>query len=224
MKKLDYLIFFFLSLLVLSLVGYFQTSPGYMDADYYFAGGTFLAENRGLNEPFIWNYLDNPQSVPHPAFTYWMPLAALISAASMVVTQRVDFSSARIGFLLLAACIAPLTAYLSYRLNRTRWGALISGGLAIVAGFYLAYLPTTDTFAVYMLLGTLLLLLAIPQENPPGRLRWFLIPWLAGILAGLMNLARADGILWLGFAIIILFLLPDPQGAGRRFRPAGILI
>ncbi len=223
MKKLDYLVLFLLSVLVLSLVGYFQSSPGYMDADYYFAGGTLLAENRGLNEPFIWNYLDNPQSVPHPAFTYWMPLAALISAASMAVTQQVDYSSARIGFLLLAASIAPLTAYLSYRLNRTRWSALISGGLAIIAGFYLAYLPTTDTFAIYMLLGTLLLLLAIPQENPPGRLRWFLIPWLAGILAGLMNLARADGILWLGFAIIIMFLLPDPQGAGRRIRPAGIL-
>jgi hypothetical protein len=223
MKRLDYLLLFLLSLLILSLVGYFQTSPGYMDADYYFAGGTLLAENQGLNEPFIWNYLDNPQSVPHPAFTYWMPLAALISAASMVFTQRVDFASARIGFLLLAASIAPMTAYLSYRLNRTRWGALISGVLAIVAGFYLAYLPTTDTFAVYMLLGTLLLLLAIPQENPPIRLRWFLIPWLAGILAGLMNLARADGILWLGFAIIVMILLPDPHGFGRRFRPAGIL-
>ena len=124
MKKLDYLILFLLSVLVLSLVGYFQSSPGYMDADYYFAGGTLLAENQGLNEPFIWNYLDNPQSVPHPAFTYWMPLAALISAASMAVAQKVDFSSARIGFLVLAASIAPLTAYLSYRLNRTRWGAL----------------------------------------------------------------------------------------------------
>ena len=44
-----------------------------MDAEYYYAGGIRLAEGDGFTENFLWNYLDNPVGLPHPAFTYWMP-------------------------------------------------------------------------------------------------------------------------------------------------------
>jgi hypothetical protein len=63
-------------------------------------------------------------------------------------------------------------------------------------------LSTTDTFGLYMLLGGVFFLLLF------RKLTW----WTAlafGLIAGLMHLTRADGLLWLGLAFIaILFVLP----------------
>ena len=63
------------ALVVLMLATALQPAPGYMDAEYYYAGGLQLAAGRGFTQPFLWNYLDQPEGLPHPAFTYWMPAA-----------------------------------------------------------------------------------------------------------------------------------------------------
>jgi hypothetical protein len=53
-------------------------------------------------------------------------------------------------------------------------------------------MPVPDNYALFMLLGSAFVLLA------PGREVW--IPAALGALAGLMTLARSDGLLWLGLA------------------------
>jgi len=53
-------------------------------------------------------------------------------------------------------------------------------------------MPVPDNYAIYMLLGGTFLLLA------PRNQKW--IPVALGALAGLMTLARSDGLLWLGLA------------------------
>ena len=85
MNRKSYLFLFVVGLLVAVAISGLQSSPGYMDADYYYAGGTQLASGKGFNEPYIWNYLDNPASLPHPSNTYWMPLSSLIAAAGMIL-------------------------------------------------------------------------------------------------------------------------------------------
>src|ERR1044071_5600910 len=67
-----YAILFGIGLIVPFTVSRFQSLPGYMDADYYFSGGVQLAEGHGFTEPYLWNYLDDPVSLPHPSHTYWM--------------------------------------------------------------------------------------------------------------------------------------------------------
>lgn len=198
----------------------FQAAPGYMDADYYFATGRQLATGQGFWEPFLWNYLDNPAGLPHPAFTYWMPLAALIAAAGMKIAGVASFGAARAGFVLLAGAIPPLTAALAWRLEGRRQAAVLAGALAAIPGFYLPFLATTDTFGVSMLLGALFFLAA--GDSPPGRalafspssLRqaWRALskPLALGALAGLLHLARADGVAWLAIGAAALW--PD----GRR--------
>src|SRR4030067_2288981 len=84
-----------------------QSAPGYMDADYYFADGLRLAQGFGFSEPFLWNYLDNPQGIPHPMFTYWMPFAALLATVGMKASGMINFTGARLGLLLVAGCIPP---------------------------------------------------------------------------------------------------------------------
>ena len=67
MNRQQYLILFVAGLLMASAVAWFQTVPGYMDADYYYAGGLRLVQGHGFTETFLWNFLDNPQSLPHPS-------------------------------------------------------------------------------------------------------------------------------------------------------------
>ncbi len=199
----------FLSLLGLGValvVAAFQETPGYMDADYYFAGGVRLAQGYGLNEPFLWNYLDNPKGLPHPSNVYWMPLASLLAALTMKLSGSTQFWAGRMGFLALAACLPPLTAWLSFSLTRQKGTAFLAGLLAVFSAFYLPYVSTTDTFVLYMVLGALFLL-AVGNKPDLEDWRWRILqPISLGFLAGLMHLARADGMLWLGIAFVAVTL------------------
>jgi hypothetical protein len=194
------------------LAAAFQKAPGYMDADYYYAGGLNLVSGQGWSEPFLWNYLDDPQGLPHPAFTYWMPLASLIAAAGMWLGRSTGFESAQSSSILLTALLPPLTGWLAYSFVRQRWVALLAGLLAVLPGFYLPYLVTTDTFAVNMLLGIawLQLLKAQTEANPDQR-RAILLAFCMGLTAGMLHLARADGLLWLGLTLLALLV------EGNRF-------
>jgi hypothetical protein len=93
---------------------------------------------------------------------------------------------------LLAALVPPLTAALTVTITRRRNAAWLAGFLAGFTGFYLPYQTTTDSFVVYMVLGGLFFLTFLRLKRARG--------FLMGLLAGLMHLARADGLLWLGIA------------------------
>lgn len=170
-------------------VASFQDYPGYMDSDYYFTGGLQLVEGKGFSEPFLWNYLDDPAGLPHPSHTYWLPLSSILAAMSMFLTGRRTYAAARLVFILIAACIPPLTARLALDFTGRRALALTSGLLAVFSVFHAPFMPVTDNFAPFMFLGSLLFLLA---KNESGGAFFGM-----GLLAGLMNLARSDGLLWL---------------------------
>jgi len=95
----NFLFLFLFALLISGLVAFFQTSPGYMDADYYYAGGVRLAEGQGFTEEILWNYLDNPDGLPHPSHAYWMPLASLAAALGMIITGSTEFWAGILVFL-----------------------------------------------------------------------------------------------------------------------------
>jgi hypothetical protein len=198
MKKRAYGFLFLLGLAPALLAAFFQRAPGYMDAEYYFAGGQQLATGHGFSEPFLWNYLDDPTGIPHPSHAYWMPLASILAAAGMLVSGVAGFSTASTPFLLLAGLVPPLTAALAYSLTANRNLAVLAGCLAAFSAFYLSFLPTTDTFGIYMLLGAGFFLTLSPLSPLPFPLT----PLLLGLLAALFHLSRADGLLWLPIALI----------------------
>ncbi len=199
----QYLLLALLGLVAAAFVAAFQPSPGYMDADYYDAGGLQLVQGHGFTEPYLWNYLDDPSGLPHPSNAYWMPLASLLVAAGTALFGPDSWLAARAGFLLVAALIPPLTAALACSFTSRRDLALISGLLAVFSAFYLPYLPLSDTFGLYILLGGLFFL---TLNRRPSHLN----PLLLGLLAGLMHLARADGLLWLLLAFMAAFLYRKP--------------
>ena len=173
-------------------IAQYQTLPGYMDADYYFAGGIQLASGKGFTEPYIWNYLSNPQGLPTPSHTYWMPLASIVSALGMWLASQASYTAGRFPFILLSACVPVLIAVLAFDISRNRRVALTAGLLSVFSGFYAPYMPAVDNYAIYIFLGGAFLLFATRTQ------RW--IPFALGVLAGLMTLARSDGLLWLGLA------------------------
>ena len=187
-----YLFLFIVGLLVPLAVSSFQELPGYMDADYYFAGGVELAIGNGFTEPYLWNYLDDPQGVPHPSHAYWMPLASIVSAIGMWFAGSTSYAAGRLPFILLSACVPLLTATLAFEISRNRLLAISSGLLSIFSLYYAPFMPVPDNYALFMLFGGTFLLLV------PRKQKW--IPFVLGVLAGLMTLARSDGLLWLGLA------------------------
>ena len=220
MKRRDLFLLFLLGLTVNVLVAGRERYPGYMDAEYYFATGLGLARGEGFSEPFLWNYLGEPEGLPTPSHAYWMPLTSLLAAAGMALAGAQTFAAARGPFLLLAASLPPLTAALGYTLSRRRRVAWLAGLWAAFPAFYAPFLVTTDAFAPAMVLGGLFFLCALrglcgagivaPRrtDESPRRSVFFIL----GLLAGALYLARADGLLWLFVALLAAF---GAQGRGR---------
>jgi len=212
MTRRDLLLLFLLGLAVPLAIAQFQSLPGYMDADYYFGGGIQLARGNGFTEPYLWNYLAGPQGLPTPSHAYWMPLASIISAIGMWLTRQANFASARLGFILLAALVPPLTALLAFRLTSSRALSLLSGLLACFPIYYAPFLPVTDNYAIYMVLGIsfFLLLSSLIESTTADQLpftnyRSLITFFLLGIISALMTLARSDGLLWLGISFPVAF-------------------
>jgi hypothetical protein len=157
-----------------------------------------------------------------------MPLAGVVAGLSMKLSGLWNFWGARLGFIIIAGFLVPLTAYLAYTFTPRRWAALLAGSLSLFSGFYYAYLPTTETFGIYMVLGGIFFLLVMRMQSDHSRERkdsvglsvtkgekisrllslpspiW--IYFLMGICVGFMYLTRADGLIWLGLGSIAILL------------------
>lgn len=188
--------------------------PGYMDAYYYAVGAQQLHAGEGFEEPFIWNYLDPPDSVPHPGYLYWMPLAAILGWLGLELLGG-SFGAAQAPFVLVSALL-PLVAYaIAWDLTRKQRHAVLAGLLALFPGFYAHYLVLPDTFAPFALAGSVCLW-AAGRGLRDQRLPWF---GLAGVAAGLGHLARADGVLLLAMALAAALPLSWHRSEGAKRVP-----
>jgi hypothetical protein len=191
-------VYFCLGAVIYSLVAVFQSSPGYMDAEYYTATALQLADGKGFQEPFIWNYLNQPAGIPAPSHLYWMPLASLLAALGKIAGWGEDFLRMRLPFVLVAALLAPAAVNIAQGFVREKRNAWLSGILAAFAGLYWIYLTLPETFGCYMLLGAGLIgLVGGTSWLRIGKNQAIILGLLVGVLSGLMHLTRADGILWL---------------------------
>lgn len=203
-----YLLTFLIGLASVSVVSSFETSPGYMDADYYYAGGLQLVTGEGFSEQFLWNFLDDPEALPHPSHSYWMPLTSILAALGMWLRDSLNFSAAQLGFIILAGFLPPLTASIAYSFTERKGASILAAFLAIFPAFYTPFLSTTDTFILNMVFGGLFfVIVGIVIKNKTGSSRQVSLSYLfLGILAGFMHLARTDGVLWLFISLIIVYL------------------
>lgn len=209
MKKKDFFLLYLISATFYAVITLLIRVPGYMDADYYYAGGIQIAIGNGAVEPYIWNYLNSPTTIPVPSFSYWMPFTSILAAGGMKLLGSTDFSSARLLFVLLAGLIPVISAGLAERFLPFRRSGWIAGSIAMVSTYYLPYMTVTDSITPFMVFGGIfILLLTNVYENriKPLKNNWWKFT-LLGILAGILHLSRADGLLWLIISILVIIII-----------------
>ncbi len=214
MKRRDLAWLFGLSLLVRIVTAACVSRPGYMDVAYYAAGAVHLAEGGGLNEPFIWNYLDDPAGLPHPGFLYWMPLPSVLAAPFAALFPG-SFYALQVPFVILSA-IFPLVGYVvAWQATGVRRHAWLAGLLTLFSGFFFPYWTLPETFAPFALFGSLALWLAGREMQNAERSGW-LVSWLVGWSVGLAHLTRPDGVLLLPVVAFVPLLSPGSRNIPLR--------
>jgi hypothetical protein len=204
-----------LALIVRLLTAVLLQQPGYTDAYYYAVGAQQLYDGQGFNEPFIWNYLNPPAAVSHPGFSYWMPLASLLGWLGLSLPGD-SFRAMQAPFVLLSALL-PLVAYLiAWDLTGKSRHALLAGLLAIVPGFYAHVLVLPESFAPFAVAGSVCLWTA-GRGLRSRRPLWF---GLAGLAAGFGHLARADGLLLMGVALLAAAVQPPQRSERGESKPS----
>ncbi len=204
MKKSNLLLLFLLGLFIAIVASIWVDVPGYMDAEYYYANGIFLESGLGFREEFIWNYLNDPSGLPTTSHQYWMPATSIISSLSMAIFGT-GFKMAQIPFILLTGFVPPISAAIAYKLHKDERLAGISGLLAVFSGFFLPRMVTTDTFAIYMILGAGAFWYMSEAVMKRQEKLWIVV----GLAAGLAHLSRVDGVLLLGIAILAIWLMME---------------
>jgi len=225
MKSKVYIFLFILGLIPPAIIAHFQPSPGYLDSDYYFAGGIQLVMGKGFTEPYLWNYLDGTVSLPHPSHSYWMPLASIVAALGMLITGQTTYASARLIFIVIAACIPPLTAYLAHTFSHRSDLSIASGLLAIFSVYHAPFVGVTDNFGLFMLFGGVFFIYATKLiENPARTQNWIVL----GVMSGLMTLSRSDGLLWIALTFLFAVWRAPRESFSRTavyvFHSAGIAL
>jgi len=233
MKRKDWLWLGLAGLLFQGLWLLLLPEPAYMDAYYYTTNGQRLAEGHGWTELVVWQYLDDPQGVPAPSHTYWMPLPSLLAAAGYTLTP--SFRGAQLPFWLLASLLPLLSYLISHKLGGERWQNVAAALLTMSGGFYAANWTQPETFAPFAWAGAgcLYLLAGQPVSRSATQqvshsalstqysalstqystLRYAFV----GVLAALAHLTRADGLLLLIVATIIIIIPPrNTQHAQRK--------
>lgn len=209
------LVLFLASLAVRLVTAAFISRAGYMDPAYYAAGAVNLAEGGGLDEPYLWNYLDDPAGLPHPGFLYWMPLPSLLAAPFAALFPG-SFFALQIPFVLLSA-VLPLVGYgVAWQAMGSRRSAWAAGLITLFSGFFFPFWTLPETFAPFALFGSLALWLAGGGwQVASGKWRSSL---LVGLLVGLAHLTRADGILLLPVVALVPLLSPRPRTTNHGTR------
>lgn len=205
------------ALLAVVLVFGLAPEPSYTDADYHFNAGVRLVSGLGLTDAYLFTYHGAPDELRGewsvPSHTYWMPLSALMAATGMAVARAPgSYAAAQIPFALAAWGVALIGFAVGARLGRSAFFAWVAGLLTILSPFYAFYWGAIDSTTPFALAGggcLLLLGLLVSAGATRGRTVW---GWLlAGVLAGAAHLARPDGLLFLGLAL--LFALDSARRA-----------
>lgn len=199
-----------------TLLALLLEQPGYTDAYYYFNAAKRLAEGHGLSDPYLWTYFNAPDRLPGPSHTYWMPLESVIAAASMVIGGA-TFRAAQVPSVLCYAGLVLIAFWLGERLGTRRRTAWVAALLVMFSGFYIPYWATTDTFALFGLVGALALV-ALGRAAEGRQLRWYA---LSGVLGGLAHLTRADGVLLI-LVLVVIALWPSGRRWTDGLRAAGV--
>jgi uncharacterized membrane protein YhaH (DUF805 family) len=186
--------------------------PGYTDAYYYSIVASRLAHGEGLTADFIWNFLEAPnfEALPIASHRFWVPLATTLQAVGVALLAGLlgEFRAAQAAVIAVAAFLPAVTYAAARSLDVSSRYALVAAAIVGLGGVFAPGLVATDSFAPAALIGTLFFLAFARAAG--GSVR---AGALAGLLVGLLYLARAEGALF-GLALLELASRPASRNAG----------
>lgn len=215
---------FGLSILAKRDLGRGWTFPGHGDTNYYLAVARNLSLGRGFTVDIVWKFHDPPASVHHASHDYWMPLASIAAAASMVLRRGDPFDDARLASILLVS----LTILLAFPVARLLFGGLRVPLLAVVLLLLHPYFAVEAAGLTSQAPYGLTACLAMLSLGLATRHRWGYLA--TGAAMALAELSRKDGgLLWATILICILFLEPwktanPATRRGTRWRCLGLVL
>jgi hypothetical protein len=187
--------------------------PGFTDAYYYVDVARRLAHGQGLTADFIWNFLEAPHldALPVASHRFWMPLATAVQATGIALLEPLlgTFRSAQAAIIAVAAFIPAVAYAVARSIGASSRAALVAAALAGLGGG--AFAPawvTLDSFAIAALVGTMFFVAFARAATGDVR-----AGAAAGVLVGLLFLARAEGALF-GVALLVLAMRPQSRAAG----------
>ncbi|HEV8669985.1 MAG TPA: hypothetical protein VGS01_04535 [Candidatus Limnocylindria bacterium] len=186
--------------------------PGYTDAYYYSAIAARLAHGDGLTADFIWNFLEAPDfaALPVASHRFWLPLATTLQAGGIALLGGLlgEFRAAQTAVIAVAAFLPAATYAAARSLDASLRYALGAAAVVGLGGVFAPGWVAVDSFAPAALIGTLFFLAF--GRAARGSLR---AGALAGLLVGLLYLARAEGALF-GLALLVLAARSVSRRAG----------
>ncbi len=210
--------------------------PAYPDSFYYVNVARELAAGHGLSVDFIWIFAEVGARIPAvptlpiPSNAHWLPLASFLQAPFIAVLGPTAVASALPG-VLIGSLAAPLTWVIARDAGSRPNAAAAAGVLIAIPGAATVFMAQPETFGIVMPLVAATLWAS--SRGLRGEHRWFAV---AGLLAGVMALARNDGVLlastlgliWIADRVRVwrsLRRLPTGQAAERPAIPvtAGLI-
>jgi hypothetical protein len=186
--------------------------PGYTDAYYYSVVAGRLAHGAGLTADFIWNFLEAPgfAALPIASHRFWVPLATALQAGGIALFGGLfgEFRAAQSAVIAVAAFLPAATYAAARALGTSTRSAIAAAALVGLGGVFAPGWVAADSFAPAALIGTLFFLaFARAARGSAGA------GAVAGLLVGLLYLARAEGALF-GLALLALAARPASRSAG----------
>jgi hypothetical protein len=172
--------------------------PAYPDSFYYVNVAREIAAGHGLSVDFIWIFAEVGARIPAvptlpiPSNAHWLPLASFLQAPFISVLGPTAVASAMPG-VLIGSLAAPLTWAIARDAGSRPNAAAAAGVLIAIPGAATVFMAQPETFGIVMPLVAATLWAASRGLRGDGR--WFAV---AGLLAGVMALARNDGVLLAG--------------------------
>ena len=196
--------------------------PGYTDAYYYSAVASRLAHGDGLSADFIWNFLEAPNFAPLPVAShrFWVPLATMLQAGGIALLGGLlgEFRAAQAAVIAVAAFLPAATFAAARSLDVSSRYALVAATVVGLGGIFAPGLVAADAFAPAALIATLFFITFAPAAR--GSVG---AGALAGVLVGLLYLARSEGALF-GLPLVALAFRRETRVAGAVGSVAALAI
>lgn len=228
MSRRSWVAFALVALVGAFLITRWTAAPNYTDAYYHLNAANRFASGQGLTDAYVWTYIGALDHLPMPSHLYWMPLTSFLAGASMALFNAPgDYAVAQLPFVLMFAATACVGFWLGGRIDNYKSGskkslrhAWVAGLLTLLSAFFAKYWGAIDTFAPYALIGSLCLMRLgltardgwtraskkyidlTSKHRPLGG--YACAAFFTGMLAGFGHLTRADGLLLLIVAALII--------------------